>query len=288
MRYNPQFHDKAHFVKALLGKLEWIFHRPPANGLWVLNYHGTPLSMMEEFKAQFNWLKRYYSFVSPDDFEGMMSGTKPISGRQLLLTFDDGLKNNLHVARFLHQQGVAAYFFVVPAFIDCPIEEQANYYATYIRPNPPAATHPEAEDCLAMSREDLLQLQTMGHRIAAHTYTHSLVAAESNEGKSRREVAEVKNYLGTIGIEKVSSFCSINNSLESVGALEKKLIAENYQYHFTTLPGNNAAHPDPLFIKRMNVEVHWLKGAMQYALGSWDLKRWESKLQQYEAIPSGK
>jgi len=287
MNYNPKIHDKAHLVKSLFGTIEWLMHRPAKKGLWVLNYHGTPLSMMDEFKAQYNWLKRYYSFVSPNEFEAMMNGSKAISGRQLLLTFDDGLKNNLHVARFLHQEGVAAYFFVVPAFIDCPVGEQAAYYATHIRPNPPAATHPEVEDCLAMSREDLLQLQTMGHRIAAHTYTHSLVAAKSNEEKSRREVVEVKNYLRTIGIERVSSFCSINNSLESVGPREKKLIAENYQYHFTTLPGNNALDANPLFIKRMNVEVHWLKGAMQYALGSWDLKRWKARIQQYEAIPVG-
>ena len=284
MQFNPQFRDKAHLIKSVLGKLEWLMHRPDGNGLWVLNYHGTPLPMMDDFKQQFSWLKENYSFVSPAEFEEMISGKKNISGRNLLLTFDDGLKNNLHVAKFLHEQGVAAYFFVVPAFIDCPQAEQANYYATYIRPNPPAATHPTQEDQLCMNKADLLHLQSLGHTISAHTYTHSLIAANSNEQKSRREVIEVKDYLLSIGIKKVDSFCSINNSLESVGALEKKLIAENYSFHFTTLPGNNAIQLNPLFIKRMNVEVHWLKGAMQYAMGSWDLKRWGDRIIQYERI----
>jgi hypothetical protein len=72
----------------------------------------------------------------------------------------------------------------------------------------------------------------------------------------------------------ITSYCSINNTLESTGPKEKKLIAENYTYHFTTFPGSNIHPKDPLFIKRRNIECFWLKGAMYYALGNWDLRRW--------------
>lgn len=284
MNYKAELHDKAHRVKSILGSLEWLIHSPVKDGLWVLNYHGTPEVMMEEFKEQFFWLKKYYRIISPDTFSEMMSGNTAIKGRNLLFTFDDGLKNNLHVAKFLNSQQVSAYFFVVPAFIDCPESEQAAYYSAHIRPNPSPATHPAIEDQMSMSKSDLLFLQSMGHRVEAHTYTHTLVAATSTAENSTREIVAVKQYLLDAGFSPVDSFCSINNSLESVGAREKKLIADHYAYHFTTLPGNNIDNPDPLFIKRINVEVHWLKGAMQYALGTWDLKRWESRINQYRIL----
>lgn len=264
--------------------MEWMLHRPAKDGLWVLNYHGTPASMMEDFKRQFSWLEKHYRIISPDTFSEMIQGTRPISGRNLLFTFDDGLKNNLHVAKFLNSRKVSAYFFVVPAFIDCPLNEQSSYYAEHIRPNPSPQTHPEAEDQMSMNRNDLLFLQSLGHRVEAHTYTHTLVASASNEENSRKEIVEVKNYLLQSGFTPVNSFCSINNSLESVGPREKKLIVQHYGFHFTTLPGNNLHKPNPYFIKRINVEVHWLQGAMQYALGSWDLKRWEPRINQYNSL----
>jgi hypothetical protein len=75
-------------------------------------------------------------------------------------------------------------------------------------------------------------------------------------------------------------FCSINNTLLTIGKAERKLVEENYDFHFTTFGGNNAS-PDPYLVKRINVESHWLLGAFKFALSTFELNRWQKAIQLY-------
>ena len=63
-------------------------------------------------------LSRYYQFVSLSDAVDMITGRKPPQPNSLVLTFDDGYRNNLtHALPILQRYHVPATFFVVPAYI---------------------------------------------------------------------------------------------------------------------------------------------------------------------------
>ena len=75
----------------------------------------------------------------------------------------------------------------------------------------------------------------------------------------------------------IKTFCSINNTLESVNSKAALKIKKNYQFHFTTIAGKNIPFL-PFSIKRTNVESHWNNNAFKYAIGKWEQKRWKSKI----------
>lgn len=102
-------------------------------GLWkgvlVLNYHrmGSPdgsgfarslwSATAEDFDAQLRMLTRNFDVVSPDE----VADRPEARGRRVLLTFDDGYRDNHEIALpALRRHGVPATFFVVPGFLDNP------------------------------------------------------------------------------------------------------------------------------------------------------------------------
>lgn len=286
MLYNPQIHSLSLLAKSFLGRMEKLRGglSYPNNELLVLNYHSTPKKYLHCLKAQLRFLTKHFSLIAPADLGAYFAGTLQTSKCKVLLTFDDGLKNNLYAVQELNDHGLKAFFFVVPAFIDTPVAAQKDYYVKHIRPRINPLIDSAPEDFEAMAWDDLKHLASHGHCIGAHTLTHTLIARASNPDNSRLEIAGCKTRMEqSLGLP-VNSFCSINDTLLSVGAAEKELIARHYQYHFTTIPGSNADPKDPLFIKRRNVECYWPTGAYLYALGKADLKRWRTRLAQYAAL----
>lgn len=286
MLFNPAIHSFAHLAKTVLGHFEKM--RGGLNyskeELIVLNYHSTPAKLIADFKKQITFLRNNFNILSPAQLDDYYSGRLSSNKCNLLLTFDDGLANNLYAAKVLDEYNLKALFFVVPDFINCPATEQKKYYLKNIRPVVNPAIDHEEEDFTALNWDALKKLIEKGHGIGAHTYTHTLVASQSSTENSVKEIVDCKTLLESRLQIKIRSFCSINNTLESIGSKEKKLIEENYSYHFTTLPGYNAGNKDKLFIKRRNVECFWTSGSFYYALGKSDLSRWEEKIKKYNSL----
>ena len=100
---------------------------PGWRGLVVLNYHriGTPgdspldramwNATLEDFDAQVGFLARNFDVIGPADV------TARPRGRQVLITFDDGYRDN-HAAALpiLQAHGARATFFLATGFLDAP------------------------------------------------------------------------------------------------------------------------------------------------------------------------
>lgn len=98
------------------------------SGLLVLNYHriGTPdaesdpglySATQEDFDRQLAHLKRHFEVIGSDDVATALLGR----GRQILITFDDGYRDN-YLAAFpaLKRHGLTATFFLATGFLDRP------------------------------------------------------------------------------------------------------------------------------------------------------------------------
>ncbi len=252
--------------------------------LFVVNYHSTPKKFMDNFESQVLFFKKHFNVINPFELEKFFFEKTKQTRCSLLFTFDDGLKNNLHAAKLLKKHGITAFYFLVPEFIETDKTKQKTYYTQHIRQYTNPYIDSESEDFDALSWDEINKLLSEGNRIGSHTYTHTLLAATSNNANSLVEIKNSKLYFENRTGSNINSFCSINNTLLSVGKLEKKMIAENYMFHFTTLPGYNGGNKNPLFIKRRNIECYWLAGAVYFALGKWDLFRWRGLIEKYEKL----
>lgn len=268
--------------KSILGHAELMMSgmRNAPDELIVLCMHSTPTDRLSDFDELCNKLLCYFKPIDPKNLNDYFAG-RLNEGPYLLFTFDDGLKNNLGAAEILKQKGIFAYFFLVPAFLEAADGE--SYYRRHIRQIIDPNYDHEPEDFTPMNSHDIRGLLAAGHKIGSHTMTH-LLRSTSTEEEIYWEVLGSKEWLqNTFSIE-VDAFCSPINTSLSVNALAKKLIKENYLFHFTTYPGLNAEYRDQQLICRRNIETDWPFGKISFALGRWDLKRWQAGIAQHRSL----
>src|SRR5262245_45583277 len=98
------------------------------SGVLGLNYHrigeagrsvydrGLWSATADDFDAQVGWLKSHFDIIRPDDLPAALAARR---GRHVLITFDDGYRDNYADAfPVLKRHGVPATFFITTGFID--------------------------------------------------------------------------------------------------------------------------------------------------------------------------
>lgn len=265
--------------KGFVGSLEYSFSRfsMPKDELIVLCMHSTPRDRIVKFEETLDFLLKHFKPLAPKDLPDYFSGRLQ-DGPYILFTFDDGLKNNLHVAKLFEGKGLRAFFFLVPNFVKT--KHQQEYYRKNIRVDIDPTFDKLEEDFTAMNEDDVRRLLSAEHRIGSHTMSHLLQSGWS-QTDIIREVTESQYELSKLFKDPVESFCSPVNTFFSVDGFTKREIAKSYKYHFTTFPGSNARLKDAQLIFRRNIEVNWPLSKIKFALGQWDLFRWSDQIQDY-------
>src|ERR1019366_3606901 len=103
--------------------LRWLHRRH----LLIVTYHGVitapkdPLGYavhVTEFEQQIAILSRYFRPISLTDLVGAVEKNKKLPDRAVLVTFDDGYRNNLtHASPILRRHGVPAVIHVATGYI---------------------------------------------------------------------------------------------------------------------------------------------------------------------------
>ncbi len=132
-----------------------------AGGIPVLAWHGFAEeagreqgSLTESFQA----FEEMLDFLSEQGFRSVFpSGARRgDAGRRVILTFDDGRKEQLRAAEMLERHGFRGIFFVIPNRV-------------------------RAGDPRFLDAADLERLARAGHRVAAHGYDHRSLASSGTE-----------------------------------------------------------------------------------------------------------
>ncbi len=84
----------------------------------ILMYHGIAVEGAQTLAAQVRYLARNFKVVSLDAMVSRLASNRAISANEIVLTFDDGLLNNLTVVYpILRELQLPATFFVCPGLI---------------------------------------------------------------------------------------------------------------------------------------------------------------------------
>jgi len=219
----------------------------------VINYHNTPPYESSNFEAQLQFYCKHYEPVSYEDLvaffkTGKWTKTKP----GLIISFDDGLRDNVDNAkRLLEKYNFKGWFFIPAGIIDASLAEQqefvgkteGKYKVTY------------NDGRYMMSWEELKTLYA-SHVVGCHTLTHHRMNLNDSDELLEKEIRESKLLMEKKLGQPITIYCWVGGEEHTyTKAAAQKIKDCGYQYSFMTntyplLPGQN-----PLQIQRTNIET---------------------------------
>ncbi len=215
----------------------------------ILIYHDIPPSQEENFSRQLRFLQQSWQFITPQQFNEYLSGSRTLKKRSLLLSFDDGYLSNLHIAKsILKPLGISALFFIVSDFMDLtsPIDARLYIKEHFFsgQKQIPVPLH-----CQNMNWSDLKYLLKQGHTIGAHTKSHARLS-EVDEGELWEEiVASADRIEQQLGIT-VKHFAYTFGDLKSFNSQAFEVAYKRFDMVFTGLRGPNLPNVNPLALRR--------------------------------------
>lgn len=257
--------------------------------LVILNYHnfskynnykirrGSILetNYAKNFEKQISFLKKNFKFCYPEEFfEG-----KCETGVNLLITFDDGYKDNYDIAfPILKKHGIPTIFFVATNYIDGENwlwHDKARYLATkgivpigevesYLRKmNRGYAVDKEfimkVEDSFSgklpkrimMQWQEVGQLLDNGFKVGSHTFSHAIMSSLSEE-EQEKEVFDSINEIKLNTSISCEHFAFPNGLYNSTTL---QLLQNNVEFGYTTNRGFNHCGTNRLELKRIGVNA---------------------------------
>ena len=243
--------------------------------LRILIFHDIPPEDESTFSDLLIWLSKRWNFITPNEFEKIISGEQLNQGDNLLLTFDDGFKSSFKVAeKYLNPMNIKALFFVVSDFISIndPIESK-NFIAKNIIPG--ISPGFLSKHMLNMNWDDLKALLNQGHLIGAHTKTHAKTSEISFLNKLENEIIDSANYMeDKLGCD-IRHFAFTFGDYSSMSKQALKIASKRFDYIHTGLRGNNSFGINKWAIRRdpANLtESFWLMGSFLEGLVDWKYK----------------
>jgi peptidoglycan/xylan/chitin deacetylase (PgdA/CDA1 family) len=251
---------------------------PPRNGddrgaLRVLMYHkvndvprnplSVPVALFEEQMAQLRDLG--YTVVDLDDVIEQYANGTPLPERPVLITFDDGYRDNLaHAVPVLQRYGYPAVVFVPIGYLDDP------------RPLP-------HEERLALRGlingtldwGELGELEAAGVRVESHGISHRPLAALQLDEATREIVLSKLRLEDRLG-RPVRSFAYVKGSEAHYKPVHLSLVRQaGYEVAFTSVSGANGPGADPLRLHRYNIEPYPARTFELVLAGACDLIGWK-------------
>ncbi|MBI4620557.1 MAG: polysaccharide deacetylase family protein [Desulfobacterales bacterium] len=229
--------------------VRFTFWRRSIDGIPVLMYHRItdekPQSKLKKllvttdrFAAQMSYLHTHgYSTITIDEFISILNGKWAPSFKPVIITFDDGYKDNYTYAfTILKEYGFNAIIFLVTKYIgDSNLWDEAK--GEPITP--------------LLSWSEILEMKEHGIEFGSHGHTHSNLT-EISEREQAFELEESKRVLEKELNQKIKAFSypfGIFNE-STLGIIGRS----GYCAAFTTKPGKNNLGDDLFRVKRIMVK----------------------------------
>ena len=202
-----------------------------------------------------------YTVVDLDAVLDHYVGRKPLPEGAVLITFDDGYRDNLeNAAPVLKKYGYPAVQFVPIAYVGdsqpLPHEKYLSAHGVF---NP------------TVDWDEIRELERHGVRIESHGISHRPLA-ELEIDEAAREIAISKLKLEEQLGRRVRAFSYVKGSEADYKPVHPSLVKQaGYDIAFTAVSGANSPRSDPLQLRRYNVEPYSARTLELVLAGACDL-----------------
>ncbi len=186
---------------------------------------------VDNFTEQINAISKTHSFITAGEFDDFVHGKINLKNPSVLLTIDDGYKDNLNVKEFLSRKNIKPILFTLADMTKVNRKELAT----------------ERE---MMSEKDLKELQKEGWTIGSHGYTHSnfnLLTAE----EEIYEITESKKAIENI-VKKPVGYIAYPKGNYNLSILQK-VKNSGYRIGFSMDDGFITGSTDKYIIPRIGI-----------------------------------
>ncbi len=230
----------------------------------AVNYHATPKDSGDSLARHLAFYRERFSNVSSATLDRFFQ-EKALSTRKpgLIISFDDGLRDNYEVAApLLEEYGFTGWFFVPTDFISTPAGKQIDFAVQH------SITFGDAADDkrLAMTWDEV-KLLSRNHVVGCHTATHRRMYASTSADDLDHDIAQSKRELERQLAKKVDHFCWVGGEEESYSHAAAKVVhAASFRYAFMTNSAPIRPWTDPLQMQRTNIEASWPLDVVEFQI----------------------
>ena len=230
------------------------FMLPEPEGFPILEYHQVTDEVLDpvyevynvppaEFAAQLDYLQAEgYTTITLQDFMRVVHGKGTLPEKPIILTFDDGYKDNYtEMLPILEAHGMTAVVYVITNELG-----KAGY----------------------MTVDELKDMQRRGLEIGSHTSDH-LPLTSQDKITQRRQIRESKIFLEWSGLQTIYSLSYPNGAFNS--ELEELLREENYLTAVTGDAGLNTIETNPYELYRVHIRKP------RFGLTEFKFRLWKAK-----------
>lgn len=209
---------------------KFYFKKP----LRVLIFHS--IKDTEKFNRLIKALKRNWHIITPNEFFHLLDNNIEVSKPSLLITFDDGFKNNLKILSILDNYSISALFFICPGLVE--LESKNLLFPLFSKKQ--FRLKSNYEEIKLLNWDDLRFIQSKGHSIGNHSSFHyqvnRLLIKELQEDVNLSKNLLLKN------LEFNKSFDSFSYPFGGVNHINfssLKYLSKSFKYVFSGIRGNN-------------------------------------------------
>ena len=209
------------------------------NSLRVLAFHDIPENEIEPLKNQLTWLKHHWNILNPNEFELMMDHKKPVIGKNVLITFDDGFISNRVIAdEILNPLNVKAIFFIVSDFASInDLAKSQLFISKNIMPN--SSVNEIPRNLGNMNWDDLEVLVDYGHTIGSHTKSHYRLAPGVEKSILESQIIDSGNIISNrLGVS-IDHFAYTFGDVDSFSENALRLAKKRYKFIYSGVRGDN-------------------------------------------------
>ena len=242
------------------------------NYIRVVHYHNTPKKNLDNFKRHLEWYSKHFQNCDYKLLRGLLDNGTWEGLPGLIISFDDGLRNNYeYAAPILEEFGFRGWFMLPAACIN---ESNIPNQYEIAKKNKIVFEKEDYSKQLFMSWDDVVDLEKRDHTITCHSMNHRRLSDELTNDDINLEVRSAKALMEKKLNHPITAFTWVGGEEWSYGQKAyKAMLEENFTEIFCTNSSIITSNSNPNFLERSHVDSNDSLNMVRFVLGGlYDLK----------------